>query len=126
MAEGFVVRLLVVLLAAGVVAAVAAFRPKRPRTPLSVEGNLDGPGIYLFTAAACDACDEARRVYRQVLGDSGFTERSWEEHSDLLTRIGVAEIPVGAVVGADGRQVASFVRVPRPMALRRAVRKMRA
>lgn len=126
MADGFVVRLLVVLAAAGVVAAVAGFRPKRPRNPLYVEGNLDGPGVYLFTAAGCDACDAARLAYREVLGESGFTERSWEEHPDLLTRVGVDEIPVGAVVGADGKQVASFVQVPRPMALRRAVRKMRA
>ena len=120
------VRLLVVLAAVGVVAAVALFRPKRPRTPLSVEGNLAGPGVYLFTAAGCDACDEARSVYREVLGESGFTERSWEEHSDLLARVGVADIPSGAVVGADGRQVASLAQVPKPPALRRAVRKMRA
>ena len=126
MAEDFVVRLLVVLLAVGVVAVAAVRRPRRPRTPLSVEGNLAGPGVYLFTAAGCDACDEARLVYREVLGESGFTERSWEEHSDLLARVGVADLPVGAVVGADGRQVASFVQVPKPPALRRAVRKMRA
>lgn len=126
MAEGFVVRLLVVLAAAGAVAAVAVFRPKRPRTPLSVEGNLDGPGVYLFTAAGCDACDEARLVYRKVLGESGFIERSWEEHSDLLARVGVADLPLGAVVGADGKQVASFAQVPKQPALRRAVRKMRA
>ncbi|MDE0138514.1 MAG: hypothetical protein OXM57_11835 [bacterium] len=126
MAEGFVVRLLVVLAAVGAVAAVAAFRPRRPRTPLSVEGNLDGPGVYLFTAAGCDACDEARLVYSKVLGESGFIERSWEEHSDLLARVGVADLPSGAVVGADGRQVASFAQVPKPPALRWAVRKMRA
>lgn len=126
MADGFAIRLLVVLAALGVVAAVAAIRPKRPRAPLSVEGNLAGPGVYLFTAAGCDACDEARAVYREVLGESGFTERSWEQHSDLLARVGVAEIPSGAVVGADGRQVASFVQAPKPLALRRAVRKMRA
>jgi len=125
-ADGFAIRLLLVLAAVGVVAAVAVFRPKRPRTPLSVEGNLDGPGVYLFTAAACDACDKARAVYRKALGESGFTERSWEEHPGLLTRLGVAEIPIGAVVDADGKQVASFVQVPRPLALRRAVRKMRA
>ena len=119
-------RLLVVLVAVGVVAAVAALRPRRPRTPLTVEGNLDGPRVYLFTAAGCDACDEARLVYRAVLGESGFAERSWEEHSDLLARVGVADLPVGAVVGADGREVASFVQVPKPLALRRAVRKMRA
>ena len=126
MAEGFVARLLVVLAAVGVVAAVALYRPRRPRPPLSVYGNLGGPGVYLFTAARCDACDEARHVYREVLGESGFTERTWEEHPDLLTRVGVAEIPVGAVVGAGGELVDSFVQVPRPGALRRAVRKMRA
>ena len=126
MAEGFVVRLLVVLAAVGAVAAVAVFRPKRPRTPLSVEGNLDGPGVYLFTAAGCDTCDEARLVYRKVLGESGFIERSWEEHSDLLALVGVADIPSGAVVGADGSEVASFAHIPRLSTLRRAVRKMRA
>ena len=66
-----------------------------------MEGNLDGPGVYLFTAAGCDACDEARLVYRKVLGESGFIERTWEEHSDLLARVGVADIPSGAVVGAE-------------------------
>lgn len=120
------VRLLVVLAAVGAVAAVAVLRPKRPRTPLAVEGNLDGPGVYLFTAAGCDACDEARLVYTKVLGESGFIERTWEEHSDLLARVGVADIPSGAVVGADGRQVASFAQVPKPPVLRRAVRRMRA
>ena len=126
MAEGFVVRLLVILAAVGVVAAVAVYRPRRPRPPLSAAGNLEGPGVYLFTAAGCDACEDARLVYREVLGESGFAERTWEEHPDLLSRIGVAEIPVGAVVGAGGELVDSFVQVPRPGALRRAVRKMRA
>lgn len=124
MADDFLVRLLVVLAAAGAVAAVAVYRPQRSRTRLEVEGNLAGPGVYFITAAKCDACDEARRVYREVLGESGFTELSREEHPDLLDRIGVRDIPAGVVVGRGGKQLAWFTGTPRPRSLRRATREM--
>ena len=124
MADDFVVRLLVVLAAAGAVAAVALYRPRRSKARLDVEGNLAGPGVYFITAAKCDTCDEARLVNSKVLGESGFTELSWEEHPELLTRIRVAEIPLSVVVGHGGKQVASFTGVPRPGSLRRAARRM--
>ena len=117
-------RLLVVVVAAAAVVGIARFRPRRRRRPLHVEGNLSGPGVYLFTAGACDSCDSARIVYKRVLGQEGFTELTWDDHPELLTRLGVAEIPVSTVLDSFGREVASFVQVPRPAALRRAVRKM--
>lgn len=105
-------------------AAAARFRLRRRPPPLRVEGNLEGPGVYLFTASACDMCGEARAVYRRVLGEGGFTELTWEEHPYLFTDLGVEGIPRGAVVDAAGREAASFSGAPRPAALRRAARKM--
>ena len=119
-------RLLVVVLAAAVVVGIARFRPRRDRSTLRVQGNLAGPGVYLFTAAACDSCDSARAVYVRVLGEDGFTELTWEDRPELLTRLGVAKIPVSTVLDAAGREVRSFVGAPRPAALRRAAWKMRA
>ena len=118
-------RLLVVVLAVAVVVGLARFQPRRPRSMLRVAGKLAGPGVYLFTAAACDACDSARAVYSQILGDDGFTELTWDDHPELLTSLGVTEIPVSTLLDASGREVGSFVQTPRPAALRRAVRKMR-
>ncbi len=125
MSDGAVVRLLVVLLAAVLVAGAARLRPRRRGPVLQVEGNLTGPGVYLFTAAACDSCDAARAVYVRETGETGFTELTWEDHPDTLTRLGVAEIPTGCVLDAGGRQVGSFVGVPGRGALRRAMRRMR-
>ena len=120
------VRLVPVLVAAGLVVAVARYRPRRRGRPLRVEGNLEGPGVYLFTASACDSCDSARSVYVSELGAAGFTELTWEDRPGLLTRLGVADIPVGAVLDSSGREVGSFVGIPPRGALRRAVRRMRA
>ena len=119
-------RLVVVAAAAALVVGIARFRPRRRHRPLQVEGNLAGPGVYLFTAGACDSCDSARAVYEQVLGKDGFTEFTWEDHPELLARLGVVEIPVGTVLDASGRPVGSFAQVPRRGALRRAVRRMGA
>jgi len=120
------VRLLVVLLAAVLVVLVARFRPRLRGSSLRVEGSLKSPGAYLFTATACDSCDAARSAYVKEMGESGFTELTWEDHPDTLTRLGVTEIPAGSVLDAHGREVGSFVGVPRRRALRRAVRRMRA
>ena len=118
-------RLVTVVVVAAVVAAVARFRPRRRGRALRVEGNLEGPGVYLFTASACDSCDSARSVYVEELGATGFTELTWEERPGLLTRLGVGEIPVGTVLDSSGREVDSFVGVPPRRALRRAMRRMR-
>lgn len=117
-------RLVAVLAAVAVVVAAARFRPRDRGAGLRTEGNLEGPGVYLFTASACDSCDSARSVYVEELGSSGFTELTWENQPGLLTRIGVREIPVSTVVDSSGREVGSFVGVPPRRALRRAVRRM--
>ncbi|MCY3580296.1 MAG: hypothetical protein F4Y75_00315 [Acidimicrobiia bacterium] len=117
------VRLLLVLAGVMTVTLVGRFRHRSRFTP-QVEGNLDGPGVYLFTAAGCDTCEEARIVHRQVLGANGFTEISWEEHSDLLARVGVTGIPLSVVVGSKGQAV-TLPHIPKPRALRRAAKKMR-
>ena len=113
------------VVAAAAVVVVARLRPGRRRRSLRVEGNLEGPGVYLFTASACDSCDSARSVYVDELGASGFTELTWEEQPGLLTRLGVGEIPVSTVLDSSGQEVGSFVGVPPRRALRRALRRMR-
>ena len=112
--------LVAVILVLVVARARPAFRPK----PLSIAGNLDGPGVFLFTSETCDSCVAARAVYVDVLGEDGFVEHSWEAQASLLTRLGVEEIPVGTVLGADGTEIAAFRLIPRRRALARAVRKM--
>ncbi len=126
MDSDLLLRLVVVIVAAGVVVVVARLRPRRPGRPLRTEGNLEGPGLYLFTASACDSCDSARSVYVEELGEDGFTELTWEDRPGLLTRLGVGEIPVSTVLDSSGREVGSFVGVPSRGALRRAARRMRA
>ena len=118
------VRLVVVALVAGLVVGVARFRPRPRRDALNLEGNLAGPGIFLFTATGCDSCDAARDLYARVLGSNGFTELAWEEHPDVFARLGVHEIPSGCALDAFGRQVGYFTQIPRPSALRRARRKL--
>lgn len=117
-----VVRLVVVAGAVLLVAAIARFRPSRRPAPLRIEGNLEGPGVFLFTSEDCDACTVARQVYVDVLGADGFTELSWEAEPALLTRLGVEEIPVGSVVDALGVEVAAFRLVPPRRRLARAAR----
>lgn len=118
------IRILAVTAAAGAVALVALVRRSPAASRLPVEGLLSGPGVYLFTAAACDACDRAREVYRSALGADGFTELTWEEHPDLLTSLGVGEIPVGAMVDGSGQGVGFVAGAPRPARLRRMARRL--
>ena len=106
------------------VLAAARARPRSALSPLPAAGLLAGPGVYLFTAAACDACDRAREVYRSALGADGFTELTWEEHPDLLTGLEVGAIPAAAVVDHSGRGVGFLTGVPRPARLRRTVRRL--
>ena len=119
-----VVRGLVVLAVVVGVLIIARVRPSRRPAALSISGNLEGPGVFLFTSEQCDSCSAARDVYRTVLGEGGFVEHSWDSDSALLTRLGVQEIPVGTVIDSEGIEIASFRLVPRPGALARAVRKM--
>lgn len=118
------IRILAVTAAAGVVVLAALVRRPPAASRLPVEGLLSGPGVYLFTAAACDACDRAREVYRSALGADGFTELTWEEHPDLLTSLGVGEIPVGAMVDGSGQGVGFVAGAPRPARLRRMARRL--
>lgn len=118
------IRILAVTAAAGVVVLAALVRRSPAASRLPVEGLLSGPGVYLFTAAACDACDRAREVYRSVLGADGFTELTWEEHPDLLTSLGVGEIPMGAMVDGSGQGVGFVAGAPRPARLRRMARRL--
>lgn len=118
------IRILAVTAAAGAVVLVALVRRSPAASRLPVEGLLSGPGVYLFTAAACDACDRAREVYRSALGADGFTELTWEEHPDLLTSLGVGEIPVGAMVDGSGQGVGFVAGAPRPARLRRMARRL--
>lgn len=120
------IRILAVTAAAGAVALVALVRRSPVASRLPVEGLLSGPGVYLFTAAACDDCDRAREVYRSALGADGFTELTWEEHPDLLTSLGVGEIPVGAMVDGSGQGVGFVAGAPRPARLRRMARRLGA
>ena len=123
MANDVIVRVVVVLFAAAVVFAIARFRPSRRPAALKIDGNLEGPGVFLFTSETCDSCHRARARYREVLGDDGFVEYTWEAEPALLSRLGVEEIPVGSVVGAAGQEIAAFRLVPSARALRRAVAK---
>jgi len=116
-------RFLIVLSAAAVVVGIARYRPKRRGWVLRTAGNLAGPGVFLFTAAACGSCESARAVYRRILGEDGFQEFTWEEHSELLAKLGVAEVPAGSVLDASDREVGAFVGVPGRIRLRLAVRK---
>ena len=118
------IRILAVTAAAGAVALVALVRRSPAASRLPVEGLLSGPGVYLFTAAACDACDRAREVYRSALGADGFIELTWEEHPDLLTSLGVGEIPVGAMVDGSGQGVGFVAGSPRLARLRRMARRL--
>ena len=119
-------RLVAVVVMAAVVVGVARYRPRRRGRALRVEGNLEGPGVYLFTASACDSCNSARAVYLEELGTDGFTEFTWEDRPGLLTRLGVGEIPASIVLDSSGREVDSFVGIPPRRALRKAIRRMRA
>ncbi len=117
-----IVRVAVVAVAALAVVGIARFRPARRPAPLRIAGNLEGPGVFLFTSEDCDSCSVARQVYVDVLGADGFTELSWEGEPALLTRLGVQEIPVGSVVNAEGEEVASFRLIPDRRRLARAAR----
>lgn len=117
------IRVSAVAAIAGLAVLVALARRSPAPPPLPVEGRLSGPGVYLFTAAACDACDRAREAYRSVLGADGFTELTWEEHPDLLTSLGVGDIPAGAVVDDSGQGVGFLAGAPRPARLRRTARR---
>ena len=126
MDSGLAFRLVAVVVVAGVVVAIARRRPRRRGPALRIEGNLEGPGVYLFTASACDSCDSARAVYLEELGSDGFTELTWEDRPGLLTRLGVGEIPASTVLDSSGREVDSFVGIPPRRGLRKAMRRMRA
>lgn len=124
MGVDIVVRLLVVAVAVLVVVVVARYRPQKPAKPLATAGNLDGPGVFLFTSATCDSCHAAREVYDEVLGPDGYTEHTWEDDAGLLSRLGVEEIPVGTVIDAAGAEVVGFRLIPNRRALARAARRI--
>ena len=118
-----ILRLLVVVLAASIVLGVARYRREPKAKALSVDGNISGPGVFLFTSASCDSCAAARSVYRDVLGEAGFVEISWESDPGLLTRLGVEEIPVAIVLDATDKVVADFRLIPKRSRLARAARR---
>ncbi len=116
-------RVLVVVAAGLLVLAIARFRPPPKAKPLTIEGNLTGPGVFLFTSETCDSCADARAFYTKVLGDGGFVEITWESDPALLTRLGVWEIPVGTVLGSTGEVLGNFRMIPKRAALQRAARR---
>jgi hypothetical protein len=120
-----IIRLVVVVVAVVLIVAVARVRPEHKPVALNIKGNLEGPGIFLFTSETCDSCEAARAIYRDVLGADGFTEISWDTEPALLTRLGVEEIPVGTVLDGSHSEIASFRLVPSRRALARAGRQAR-
>ena len=117
-------RVVFVVVAAAVVVVLARWRPARRPVPLTILGNLQGPGVFLFTSDSCGSCHAAREVYSDVLGPDGFTEHTWEADAALLSRLGVEEIPVATVIDASGTEIASFRLIPKRSPLARAARKM--
>ncbi|MEX2252119.1 MAG: hypothetical protein WD895_08630 [Acidimicrobiia bacterium] len=85
-----------------VVAAIAVILILRQMTgrhrPVAIQQAKLGPGVYLFTSAACPDCESARRVLLGAIGPSGFVEVSWESDPETFRELGVDAVPATLVV----------------------------
>lgn len=69
-------------------------------------GNVGfDPGIYLFTSATCATCEKARQQLERRLGQAGFVEYTWEQHSETFATLGIDRVPCTLVVDEGGRGV---------------------
>lgn len=83
---------------------VALFQRRRSLNPVRAvdAGDLD-PGVYFFSSTGCATCDRARAKLDEALGDSGYTEISWEQDPDPFEEIGVEAVPAVMLVDERGR-----------------------
>lgn len=78
-------------------------RGRSKRGPRVLEEVKLDYGVYLFTSHACADCEPARRMLSAVLGESGFTELSWEAEPGTFHELGIDAVPATLVVDRDGR-----------------------
>ncbi len=94
-------RLVVILLAAGVVAGFSLIsKRRRVRASRRIESTGLAPGVYLLTAATCGECETARRLMGDVEG-LVYREVTWEEDSEVFGRLEVADVPSTLIVASD-------------------------
>jgi hypothetical protein len=96
------VRLIAVIGAVGVGMALSLILRRKParRSPSELKQNRLGPGVYLFTSAACPDCEAVRAVLLERFGPVGFSELSWESDPEIFRELGVDAVPATLVVTA--------------------------
>lgn len=106
---GLRIAVIVLILLAGMVAAVLASRTRRAH-PLHTTRDDLPPGVHLFTSTTCATCTEARKVIASIYGD-GFTEIRHEDDPESFGHHGIARVPTAIVVLAD-RKALIFEGIP--------------
>lgn len=86
-------------------AATWAMRSRSKGAPRRIETTGLGPGVYLFTSAACPDCRHIRSRLTRELGEAGFVELEWEKEPGLFHDLGVGAVPATLLVAADGSGV---------------------
>ncbi len=84
----------------------------RERAPSRPLGTVPlGPGIYLFTSAACADCHTAREGLRERLGPQGFVEYSWETDPGVFATLSIDKVPCSVTVD-DARRATLWIGQP--------------
>lgn len=82
--------------------ATVILRSRITGRPKILEATGLGPGIYLFTSAACPDCSSARRTLIDGLGEDGFVELRWEQEPGMFHQLSIAAVPATVIVADDG------------------------
>jgi len=64
-----------------------------------------GSGIYFFSSTACPDCGSVRRQLSSAVGESGYSEMSWEQQPGLFHELGIVAVPATLIVAGDGSGV---------------------
>ncbi len=96
-------------------------RAARHGAPINVAGLMAGSGFVIFTKDECPAC--LATLERLTLFGLPIRQVREEDEAHELRNRGVTGVPITVVLDGNGRPCGQFAGLPKPRALRRAVRR---
>ena len=97
------VRAILIAATVGVVAlALMGLRYRSRVAPRTLRATGLEEGVFLMTSSACSECATARDRLDGAIGESGYTELSWERDPEVFESLEVDGVPAVLVIDGDG------------------------